>query len=485
MNTIALYDYQAVAIDELRGNIRGGIKNQILCKPTGAGKTVTAAYLIDEARKKNRNVVFICDRITLIDQTSRTLDLYGIPHGVIQAGHWRRRPWERVQVASIQTISRRNWPVADLIIVDEAHTISKTVADRIGKRDTTVIGLTATPFTKGLGKLYDAVVTSTTTNKLIEAGYLSPFRVFAASEPDMTGAKIVAGEWTEEEAAQRAMPIVGDCVTEYLKHTWNKKFIAFGVNVAHCAELQKQFMAAGVQCELFTYKTPDEQRRAIVDEFQKPDSYIRGLISVSALAKGFDVADVEVIIMARPLRSSLAEHIQILGRGLRRHPSKKECLVLDHAGNCVRFWDRMQDFFEHGVTDLDDGKRRDRKKPQRSKPEPMKCGKCFHVHAPRPMCPACGYEYPAKVRIQHIAGELMELTGAAYGDERQALFSQLLSIARDRGYRPGWAYHKFIERTGSPPSGLALRIEKPTPALLRWVRSRAIAFAKAKDKAAA
>lgn len=483
MKTIALYPFQDEAVEKLRANIRAGIKNQILAAPTGSGKTVCAAYLLDECVKKGRNAVFVCDRIPLIEQTSRTLDLYGVPHGVIQADHWRRRIWERVQVASAQTLARREWPAADLIVIDEAHTVSKTVVKRISGRDAVVIGLTATPFTRGLGKLYDAVVTVTTTNKLIEARYLAPFRVFAASEPDMMGAKVVAGEWTEDEAAKRAIPIVGDCVAEYLKHGDGKKFIAFGVNVAHCAELQRQFMAAGVQCAMYTYRTSDEERRLLLEEYQKPDSFVRGLISVSALAKGFDVADVEVIIMARPLRSSLAEHIQILGRGLRRHPDKKECIVLDHAGNCLRFWDAMHRFFEDGATTLDDGKRRDAKPRKNKERTPMKCDRCSHVHEPRPMCPACGYEYPKRLQVSHSAGVLSELTGATPGTERQALYSQLLHIARERGYKDGWAFHQFKQRTGGPPSGLTTMEMPPTAALLRWVRSRAIAYAKAKRAA--
>lgn len=476
---INLFQYQAEAVDQLRANIRAGVKNQLLVAPTGSGKTVCAAYLLDECQKKGMSAVFVCDRIPLIEQTSRTLDLYGIDHGVIQADHWRRRSWKQIQVASAQTLARRDWPSADLIVVDEAHTITKTVAARITNRDTVTIGLTATPFARGLGKLYDRIVTVTTTNSLIETGYLSPFRVFAASEPDMEGAKVVAGEWTDEEAAKRAIPIVGDCVTEYLKHGDGRKFIAFGVNVAHCEELQRQFMAAGVQCGMYTYRTGDGERRSILEEYEKSDSFIRGLVSVSALAKGFDVPDVEVVIMARPLRSSLTEHIQILGRGLRRHPDKKECIVLDHAGNCMRFWSEMQEFFENGVTELDDGTRREKKAQQPAERKPMKCGKCAHVHAPRPMCPACGYEYPRKTQVNHVAGELMELTGTVTpGRERQALYSQLLHIARERKYDEGWAANRFMERTGIWPNGLAKTIEKPTPALLRWIRSRMIAYAK-------
>jgi late competence protein required for DNA uptake (superfamily II DNA/RNA helicase) len=335
MNPINLRDYQDASITGLRDNIKSGVMNQILLAPTGAGKTVLGAYLLQEAHGKGRRAVFVCDRISLVNQTSATLDHYGIPHGIMQAQHWRYKPWERIQVASAATLTRRGWPEADLIIVDECHAQVKDTIERISKRDTVVIGLTATPFSKGLGKHYDAMVGVTTTNKLIKDKFLVPFRVFAASEPDMTGAKVVAGEWTESEAADRAMPIIGDCVAEYLRHGEGKKFIAFGCNVAHATEMKKQFADAGVICELYTYKEGDEFRTETVDEFRKPDSYIRGLISVSALSKGFDVSDVEVIIMARPLKSSLAEHIQILGRGLRIHDGKESCLILDHAGNCI------------------------------------------------------------------------------------------------------------------------------------------------------
>ena len=214
-----LYAFQAESVERLRENIRGGIKNQVLSAATGSGKTVIGAYLLRECNNKMRHGIFVADRIQLIDQTSAVLDLYGIPHGVIQAQHWRYRPWERIQVASAATLERRTWPEStNLIIVDECHSVRKQVVTRITKRDCITLGLTATPFTKGLGKIYDAIVTVTTTNKLIAEKFLAPFRVFAASEPDMQGVKVVAGEWEEEETVKRAMPIIGDIVAEYLKH---------------------------------------------------------------------------------------------------------------------------------------------------------------------------------------------------------------------------------------------------------------------------
>src|SRR5690606_16398355 len=128
-----------------------------------------------------------------------------------------------------------------------------TVLRRIARRDVVCIGLSATPTVRGLGKHYDAVVSVTTTHKLIEEGHLVPYRIYSASAPDMTGVRVVAGEFEEKETVRRVMPIVGDCVAEYLKHGGDRKFIAFAVNTDHARELQRQFMAAGVMTQLFTY----------------------------------------------------------------------------------------------------------------------------------------------------------------------------------------------------------------------------------------
>ena len=482
---LKLYDYQTEAVEALRANIRAGIRNQVLCAPTGSGKTIIATYLIREAWSKGKRSIFLADRIALIDQTSAVLDKYGVPHGVIQANHWRWRPHELVQIASPQTLERRTWPdPLDLIIVDECHTTRRVTKRKIRGRESVAIGLTATPFSRGMGKDYDAVVSVTTTNRLIESRSLAPFRVFAPSEPDMTGAKVSAGEWTDREAESRALPIVGDCVREYLRHADGRKFLVFGATIAHCEELQRQFLGSGVQVALYTSYTPDTERTDILTEFRKPDSHIRGLASVAALSKGFDVEDVSCIIMARPLRSSLAEHIQILGRGLRRDPADpdKECLVLDHAGNVVRFWDDMHEFFENGPTELDDGKPKDRKKsPEKPEDERgRRCPSCHHVHGPRPTCPNCGHEYPRKV-VQHEDGELHEVGKPVKAsiEEKQSWYSQLLGLAMKRGYKEGWAAHKYRERFGVWP---ASSMEKtPEPASLevsRWVRHRQIAWAK-------
>ena len=485
-----LRDYQVRAVEGLRENIRRGIKNQIMCAPTGAGKTLIGAHMVDEAQKKGKRALFVVDRLSLLSQTSEVFDNYGIDHGIVQGGHFRFRPYLPVQVCSQQTLARREWPEADLIIVDEAHTVTETVKKRIERRDVVTIGLTATPFTRGLGKLYDAMVNVTTTHELIARGFLAQYRIFAASSPNMEGVKVVAGEWDEKQTSERAMEVVGDCVAEYLKHGDNKKFICSAVDTAHVDELHRQFLAAGVMCAAYTYKVKDDEREEIIREFRKPNSYIRGLITVTAASKGFDVQDLGVVIMARPLRKSLAEHIQFFGRGLRAHPDKKECLVLDHSGNCERMWHQWNDFFEHGIDKLDDGKKREKPKnvEKDATDELMKCPQCKHLHKRRPFCPNCGFAYPKREAVKHVAGTLKELIASG---NRRALtadvWGQIVGYARERrgdneaGRKMALALFKSMtgvwptrEFESTPSAPLTAEISgRIRAANIRWARSRA------------
>jgi len=408
---ITLRDWQAEAQEKVRAAIRQGAKNILVVAPTGGGKTIWAAHTINAAIEKGNRAAFVVDRINLVNQTSEVFSTFGLDHGVIQSTHPMYAPHKKIQICSAQTLARRAWPEAQLIVVDEAHTISETVKKQLLQRKAIAIGLTATPFTKGLGKLYDAVVNVTTTNKLIEDGILAKYRIFAAQEPDMTGVKVVAGEWEEKEAASRALQVVGHCVTEYLKHGQGKKFICSAVNTAHVEELHRQFMDAGINCAAYTYKVSDSEREQIVSEFRKADSYIRGLITVTAATKGFDVPDVGVVIMARPLRKSLAEHIQFFGRGLRAHPDKEHCIVLDHSGNSTRFWKDWNQFFESGVIELDD-KEKNKAKPKNQEddgPSMVKCPSCKHLHQAQPFCPNCGHEYPKRSAVAHVSGQLREI----------------------------------------------------------------------------
>ena len=157
---LELRDYQQNALDLLRQGFANGHRTQILVAPTGAGKTEIAIALLEAAKKKGSRAAMILDRIVLCDQTSKRLEKYGIDHGVMQAQHWRYRPYEHIQVCSAQTLEKKGeFPGLTMLIVDEVHQQRQQTIDFIKSNpQVKVIGLTATPFTKGLGSVYQNVV---------------------------------------------------------------------------------------------------------------------------------------------------------------------------------------------------------------------------------------------------------------------------------------------------------------------------------------
>lgn len=487
---VSLRPYQQAAFDKVRDAIRAGARRVLVVSPTGSGKTVLASALMEMTREKGNRATFTVDRLSLIDQTSETFDRYGLDHGVQQGSHPRWAPYLPIQVCSIQTLARRQWPISQVDVYDEAHVLHAAHKARIKENASIVVGLTATPFTRGLGKWFDAVVNVTTTRELINAGWLAPYRIYSCAEPDMSGVSVRStGEWDEGETSKKALEVVGDVVDEYLKHGEGRKFICSAVDTAHVEELQRQFLAAGINAATYTYKDKDEDRAETTAEFRKPDSAIRGLITVTAASRGFDIPDVSCVIMARPLRKSLAEHIQLLGRGLRIAEGKADCVVLDHSGNCARFFQDCEGFFDHGLDELDDGKKREKAKPKKKEAEPMKCPQCRALHPPRPKCPSCGHEYPRRAAVAHVPGTLKELIATGNRATLTAeLWPQVIGYVCER--RQGEAARKqalaiYKQMTGGWPevSFEATKPVPPTPAVRGRIRSQQIAYAKRRKAA--
>lgn len=465
---LGLRPYQEQAVEAIRQHIREGKKRILLVAPTGSGKTVCASYLMYAAASSLHRCTFVVDRISLIDQTSAMLDRYGIGHGVQQSQHQRWQPHQRVQVCSIQTLSRRRWPDSDLDILDESHVLYKTHIRRMATNKAITVGLTATPFTRGLGKHWDAVVNVTTTQQLIHDGWLCPYRIYSCQEPDMEGVTVTSlGEWKESEASERALKVVGDVVAEYLKHGEGRKFICSGVDTAHVMELARQFREAGIPVATYTYKDRDADRADSVAIFRKPDSALRGLITVTAASRGFDVPDVSCIIMARPLRKSLAEHIQLFGRGLRIADGKKDCVILDHSGNAARFFEATETFFSEGAEALDMGGKPEKKKPTKEK-QPVKCPVCRRLHMPAPTCPSCGHVYPQRrSKIQHAAGTLHQIASRRREQITQDIWPQVVGYVhqhkgKNHPKARAQAYAIFRDLTGVWPT-TKYEIVRPEP----------------------
>lgn len=486
--------FQSAAHDSLRAGLRAGHQCQLLMSPTGSGKTYLGLRIAHEALAKGKRAIFVCDRTTLIDQTSATADRYGLSaHGVIQANHWRTDYSKPFQIASAQTLARRQWPEADVIIIDEAHTQLKAWTEYIPTTKAAVIGLSATPFSPGLGKLFSNLVNATTMHELTQSGVLVPMRVFSCTTADMSGAETSGGEWTDRAAEERGMQIIGDVVTEWHKHGQGRKTIVFGATIAHCQELCRQFVESGVMAATFTSDTSKTEREHLLKEYRKPDSSLRVLISVEALAKGFDVQDVGCVVDCRPLRKSLSTAIQMWGRGLRSSPEtgKTDCLLLDHSGNILRFAEDFTDIFYKGLAELDCGEKLDkaiRKEPEDS--EKKGCPACgYQPFAKR--CMSCGFEIVKQSDVEQIPGHMREVMigKARAAENHEHLWQQVCSYARAHG-KPetmqGRAAHIFKDIVGDWPPR-SWHIDR-TPgaeisrAVLNKIRQKNIAFAKSRQR---
>jgi DNA repair protein RadD len=486
-------DFQQVAHEKLRDGLRSGHRCQMLMAPTGAGKTYLGMRIAKEALEKGKRAVFLCDRKTLIEQTSATADIYGMSdHGVIQGDHWRTDYAKRFQIASAQTLARRQWPDADVIIVDEAHTQLKAWTEFIPTTKAAVIGLSATPFSAGLGKLFSNLVNAATMAELTESGVLVPMKVYSCTSVNMDGAATAGGEWTDAAAAERGMEILGDVVAEWHKFGERRKTIVFGATIAHCEALCQQFTASGTMAALFTSDTTPAERKALLDEYRKPNSILKVLISVEALAKGFDVPDVSCVVDCRPLRKSLSTAIQMWGRGLRSSPDtgKTNCILLDHSGNIIRFREDFEAIYHNGLDALDHGEKLDKvvRKDDEEK-QAKECPSCGY----KPFfkrCMGCGFENKSMSDVSHLSGVMQEVLigGKKAADNNEHLWRQLTAYVLDRGKqqtRQGRAAHLYKDIVGAwPPREYLIDFTDPAPiskAVMNKIYQKNIAYAKARQ----
>lgn len=488
-------DFQNTAHAQLREGFKAGHKNQMLMAATGAGKTYLGLRIAHEALVKGKKALFLCDRTTLINQTSAVADSYGLSaHGIVQANHWRRNKDMPFQIASVQTLARRDfWPGADVIIVDEAHTQHKTWTEYIMQTKAAVIGLSATPFSPGLGKMFTNLVNATTMNDLTIAGVLVPMRVFSCTRANMEGAATAGGEWTDSAAEERGTAIIGDVVSEWIKLSPERKTIVFGATIKHCEELCRQFINAGVMAAIFTSETTPPEREVLLKEYKKPDSSLRVLISVEALAKGFDVPDVGCVVDCRPLRKSLSTAIQMWGRGLRSSPDtgKVDCHLHDHTGNILRFLSDYTDIFFNGLDALDMGEKLDKAIRRDDDKEPKGCPACgYKPFAKR--CMSCGFEMQSPSLVEHEPGEMREVMigKKKMADDKRHLWDQVCTYARAHSApekQKGRASHLYRDMTGTWPKFSFESAENVpiTRNVLNQIKAKNIAFVKSRKKVAA
>lgn len=473
--------HQVKAIQMLRQSLARGNKSVVCSMPTGAGKTVTASEIIRMAQEKGNGVIFTAPAISLIDQTVEAFEGQGIQDiGVMQANHPRTDYRAKVQIASVQTLSRREIPEAALIIVDECHMDFKVITKLMQERkDARFIGLSATPWRKGMGLQWNDLIVPITIKELIDSGLLSQFKGYAPSVPDLTGVKVKAGEFVEAQLQELMgdAKLVGHVVQNWLEKGEDRPTLCFGVNTAHAFQMATAFEHAGISAAYVDAYTDTVERAAINRQFRNGD--VRVICSVRTMTTGVDLP-VSCIIDAAPTMSEML-HIQKIGRGLRVNPGTEDLVIFDHAGNLLRLG--MPDEISYDKLSKE---KAGEPKNRLHKPEklPKECSNCGVLHSGK-TCPCCGHERKSFSDVQSAEGELTQINGKtnrATKEDKQKFYGMCVWMAIDRGYKIGWAANKYREKMGVWPRELNDTPIVPDKDFFNWEKSRRIAWAKRQNK---
>jgi DNA repair protein RadD len=490
---------QATAIESIRQAVREGHRRIVLQAPTGFGKTLTAAHIIAASVARSKRPMFTCPAITLVNQTLKSFEAEGIRDiGVIQAQH-ERTDWNaQVQIASVQTLIRRALPEVDLVLIDEVHNRWAKFNERLDSeewKDKVVIGLSATPWAKGMGLRWTKLVIAATIQELIDEGFLCQFSIQCPSpnyEPNMAGVKVKLGEF-EEAGAARVMSdkkIVANVVETWLEKGTGDRTFLFAVNRAHAQALREEFQEKGVSCGYIDAFSDDDERKETFRRFRSREDKI--IASVGCLTTGVD-EDVRCIIDAAPTKSEIL-HVQKIGRGLRTAEGKDLLWILDHAGNTLRLGMVTDIYHDH----LDVHKPQDKEQAyEKDKPaaKPKKCPNCHIVIPPgKRVCAFCKTELPFNHGVEQEEGELVLFEGVSQRTKTkqakaefdpQEFYSGFLGIAKQRGYSEGWAAHAYKEKFGVWPRNLDNTPKEPTRRVIDYDRHRRIKYAKGREKAQA
>jgi DNA repair protein RadD len=496
---IELRPYQQDAIAEVEQQITAGERRIIIVAPTGAGKTVIGAALINSAT--NKKVVVLAHTREIIKQTAEKLFAHRIEHGILQAG-FASRPWLPVQIASVQTLWARGMrtdrmalPAADLLIVDECHhapagTYRKIIA---AYPNAVLIGLTATPCRgdgRGLGGIFDTIIECPQVAELIAQKYLVKTRHYAPADPELKGVEVRTGDYVEAQLAEcmDRSDLVGDIVSHWHRYGERRKTVCFAVNVPHSLHIRDEFLKSGVRAAHLDGSMPKPQRDAALAQLAAGEIDI--VTNCMVLTEGWDMPGVGCCILARPTRK-MGLYRQMVGRVLRPASNKYDAIVLDHSGAVFR-----HGFIEDPVTwTLDPDKRassptHNARLRSGYSSRLLECTKCGAIRVAGEPCRACGFlpQRPPQA-IVFRDGDLAAVDrhhrtakAVVNPDVRIRWHAMLMHIATMRGYKAGWAAHKFREKFGTWPAARTVTPLEPSAEVLSWVRSRDIAYAKARAK---
>jgi len=343
-----LRDYQIECLETLLARYRAGRRRELVCLPTGTGKTVIFAAFPRFFKMKKRMLV-LAHREELLDQ-ARDKITRANPELEVEIEQAGRRASEGcdVVIASVPTLGRKGskrLAALDpeefyLIVVDEAHHSTAATYRRVlehfgvfkeGTRKL-LVGFTATPKRgdgEGLDKIYEEIAFSRTLPEMILSGYLAPVAGWRVeTDVDLSGVRtrmgdFVTGQLSDAVNVKERNALVVEVYRERLD---GKRTLVFCVDVAHAKSLAEAFGKAGIASASVTGETPGHERKKTLDSFASGRT--RVVTNCMVLTEGYDEPSVAGIILARPTKSSLL-YTQMIGRGTRLHPGKENVTVVD------------------------------------------------------------------------------------------------------------------------------------------------------------
>lgn len=471
----------------IRHSLATGHKRPLLAAPCSFGKTITAAYILKAAADKGKRAVFFADRVKLIDQTINAFESLGIEFGVMQADHYMTDPSKPVQIASIQTVARRQRkPDFDIAIVDECHVGYESLVQLMDRFDNVpFIGLSATPYSKGLGKIYDDLLIPITTQELLSQGYLCPVDYYGGRSVATKGIKTKAiktggSDYDPDalsDAIEKDKSLAGDIVKNWLAHGVGQT-IAFSPSIKHSKFMVELFLEAGVPAAHIDGYMDEEERKRL---FKAHDDGTITILSCSRLLNtGYDAPTVRTLIDCFPTKS-LITYQQRAGRIARTAPGKDRAIYLDHAGNVAR-----HGFSESLVpSELDDGEKqfvesRQIKEREEKEKRVQTCPLCQRQM--QGIRCQCGYMIPIREQLKTDGSILTKIQKDYTMEDKSRWYSSLLSYARHHGYKDGYAAWKYKEKFGVWPRSVSIDLNKPIlPEVSAWLTYKTIKHYKGRE----
>lgn len=407
--------YQAEAIALLDDYLSNADGNPCIVIPTGGGKTPCMAWKIEEWLKKwpGTRVLVLSHVKELLQQGVDKMRAIWpwAPIGIYSAGLNAKEMNQPITYASIQSIWRKacDFDPWDIIFVDEAHRIPtrgdkmyrKFLADaKLNNPIVRVVGWTATPYRLAGGpvcgpdRILNEIIYEANVKDLIDDGFLCRLTTKGTDAAvDTAGVSIRSGEFDNAQLTALVEPKVAAAVSETMRLAADRKSILFFcVNVEHAHHVSAELSNHGIEAPVVHASTPSHERAAYTEAFA--NGRLRALCNVNVLSEGFDAPCVDCVVLLRPTASAGLFYQQV-GRGLRLHESKENCLVLDFSGNterhgpidCLRGWSTKTG----GASKKDD-----------AEPGGKPCPNCREIiPASARECRECGHVFPAP-EIKHL-----------------------------------------------------------------------------------